>query len=468
MSKKSIPRNRITSRPINSKYIPYDHVTYRKERRLFRAQLTHEKKRFTCEHSIGSPSLSQYWNEQNKALTDAGKEIAKNVQKNLIQKLRKARPEMTLEEQHACFPNSTYDATEECYYKDIGNIPSRIDPDSIPVYGISYSRKNGRNPSYYLKSRVGDGQVFRKSLKRNECCKIWDEGNQCLTVYGLELVENTQREMFKKQKNDWPCGDEISPDKAEYCTVRKVFYKTGKKPLVPIGYELPQTQDSASNTDIMSDSSEPLPSPNLPSPEPLVAERCDGSATNESSEASSDDAQSRTNGILARSNTPPPTITVKKEPDLRLPKAHQYHNPKLTFRNKAKTTLCHWMTGFNKGKKTECVVFEYDSQNQKYLPIKHQQKAQKYKDYLEEWFSSNPLQRAKKERELVVVKQISEDDPRIGLRNQNGLFASTKDIEENCILGVYSGTYMLYGENIEDRTDISGIRLFAARVRLWL
>ena len=456
MPKRSIPSNRTTSPPINSKHIPYNHVSYRKDARIFKAQLIHKKIRFTCQYSIGSHSLSQYWNEQNNTLTDAGKDIAKNAQKGLIQKLRAAHPEMTLEEQHACFTSSTYDATEECYYKDTRNIPNRIESKLIPVYGISYICicDSKKNPSYCFRFRFGNCE-YRKRINLSACRKIWDEGNQRLTALGLELAENTQRIALKKYNNTLPCDNEIIQKKTEYCTVRKVFYKRGKMPLpVPKGHQLPQTQDSASNTDIMSDSSESLPSPNPPYLEPLAAESCDGSATNESSEASSDDAQSRTNDTLARSNTPPPTITVKQEPDLRLPKAHLYHDPELTFRNKAKTTLCNWMTDFNKRRKTERTVFEYDSGNQKYSPITHQQKAQKYQKYLEEWFSSTPSQRAKKEQELVTVKQISEDDPRIGLRNQNGLFASTKDIEENCILGVYSGTYMLYGENIEDRTDI--------------
>ena len=454
MPKRSIKNNRKTSPPIDPDHIPYSRISYSKNGRVFEARLTYNKVKFTSSHSIKLHEFSKYFDQENETLTDTGKDIAKKVQKNLIQKLRTAHPEMTLEQQHACFPDSTYDATEECYYKYIGNIPSRIDPDSIPVYGISHTCHDKPNPRYYFRFLVGKCQR-RVYLNPNVCRRIWDEGNQRLTAYGLKLAENTQRNALKKYNNTLPCDNELIQKKTEYCTVRRVFYKRGKMPLpVPKASQLPQTQDSASNTDIMSDSSEPLPSPNLPSPEPLVAERCDGSATNESSEASSDDAQSRTNGILARSNTPPPTITVKKEPDLRPPKAHQYHNPELTFRNKAKTALCNWMTDFNKRKKAEHTVFEYDSGNQKYLPITPQQKAQKYKDYLEEWFSSNPLQRAKKERELVVVKQISEDDPRIGLRNQNGLFASTKDIEENCILGVYSGTYMLYGENIEDRTDI--------------
>ena len=451
--KKSIPDNRIISPPINPEYIPYDRVTYQENARVFAAQLTYNKVKFTSSHSVKLHEFSKYCDLENETLTDAGKDIAKNVQKDLIKKLRAAHSQMTLKQQHACFPDSTYDATEACYYKDTGNIPSKIESSSIPVYGISHTCHGKTNPRYYFRFLVGKCQR-RTYLNPNVCRKIWDEGNQCLTAYGLELAENTQRNALKKYNNTLPCDNEIIQKKTEYCTVRKVFYKTGQKPTDPAGHQLPQTQDCASNTDITGDSSGPLPSPNPPSLEPLVAERCDGSATNELSEESSDDAQSSTNDTLARSNTPPPTITVKKEPDLRLPKAHQYHDPELTFRNKAKTTLCNWMTDFNKRRKTECAVFEYDSGNQKFLPIKPQQKAQKYKDYLEEWFSSNPLQRAKKEKELVTVKQISKDDPRVGLRNQNGLFASTKDIQENCILGVYSGTYMLYGENIEDRTDI--------------
>ena len=453
MPKRSIKNNRKTSPPIDPDHIPYSRISYSKNGRVFEARLTYNKVKFTSSHSIKLHEFSKYFDQENETLTDTGKDIAKKVQKNLIQKLRTAHPEMTLEEQHACFPDSTYDATEECYYKDTGNIPSRIESKFIPVYGITYGRNSRTSHIYYFRFQVGNCE-HKEYLNRSECRRIWDEGNQRLTALGLELAENTQRVGLKKYNNTLLCDNEIIQKKTEYCTVRKVFYKTGQKPTDPAGHQLPQTQDCASNTDIMSDSSESLPSPNPPSPQPQVTESCDGSATNESSEASSDDAQSRTNDTLARSNTPPPTITVKQEPDLRLPKAHLYHDPELTFRNKAKTTLCNWMTDFNKRRKTERTVFEYDSGNQKYSPITPQQKAQKYQKYLEEWFSSTPSQRAKKEQELVTVKQISEDDPRIGLRNQNGLFASTKDIEENCILGVYSGTYMLYGENIEDRTDI--------------
>ena len=445
MARKNYPK-------IHSEYIPYSRVIYEKYG-CFYAAIYYNHKLITYSIDAKEYVFSMIFDEKSGALSAIGSNVAKSVQKNLIQKLKEEYPQITLEQQHACFPDSIYNVEEECYYKDRKPIPIRISPEFIPVYGISYACEI-KTPSRCYFLAQNQKKRLKKCLNLSVCREIWDEGNKRLTALGLELAENLQRDLLKTYNNT------IQSKKADYCSVRNVFYKIGKKPPVPAGYQLPQTLDCASNTDITGDSSEPLPSPNLPSPQPLAAESCDSSATNELSEESSDDAQSSTNDTLARSNTLPPTTTVKQEPDLRLPIAHQYHEPELTFRNKAKTTMCHWITGFNKRKKAEHTVFEYDSKTQKYLPIKHQQSAQMYQKYLEEWFSSSPLQRAEKEQELVTVKQISEDDPRVGLRNQNGLFASTKDIKENCILGVYSGTYMLYGENIEDRTDIRAELVF--------
>ena len=445
--KKTRTIKRITSLPIDCKYIPYSNVSYRPTGCIFLAQLTHNNKGITFSRSFIPDYFSNYWDQENTALTDTGKDFAKCVQKSLIDKIRKAYPTMTLDEQHDLFLNSTYDETEGCYYKATFNIPDSIKSCSFPVYGISYYTLHERG-SHYLQFKIGKLQISRKQLTPVMCSKFWDEDKQCLTAYGLELAESLQQDGLQKHKNDSRCSIEINLEKVEYCRDRNVYYKKGKKPPNPDGPQSSQTLGGGLN--ITDDPSDSLPYTHLPDPEPPVAEPCNSEVMGELSEASLDGEQSSSNDTIALSNTFPSAITVKQEPELAFPIPHEYHNPELTFRNKAKTTLCRWMARINK----KTTVREYDSLRCNYVPFKNEQDTLMYEAFLKEWFCDTPSHRAQKEKRLVTVKKIPYDDPRVGLRNQKGLFASEEGIQANCILGVFSGTYMLYSHKINDRTDI--------------